>query len=333
MVRACAAALSGGGTITTPSEEVARALQDAGLDARATDLAELDPRSADAVALLDGELARAGEHAEGLLADLAAVLRPGGLLAVAVPGPLVGAGGRRFTAAPRAEAVGHRGLEVELLAAPGAAARARGRSGAPEAGDELLDRSPGLLDAGDALVAVGRAPRDERQRSATFFGSVPRKVVAAAVLCRDPSGRLLVVHDSFRRHWTIPGGVVDADEDPRSAAIREAYEEAGLHVEAERLLGVFSSSFPDRLVFVYEAWPVEPDRGTRPPRRCAPDTDQSTPPPRRFAPDVAAPAPLHTHEVDEAAWVELANGLARVAPYVREQLVRCLESPGGTWRQ
>lgn len=306
MVRACAPALAGAGSIATPSEDVAGALRAAGLDARSADPGGLDPRSADVIALLDGELASAGEHAEGLLAEAVAALRPGGLLAVAVAGPLAGGGGRRFSAAQLIEAVGHRGLRMELVAAPGAAARVRGRTGAPEAGDDLLDRSAGLLDAGDALVAVGRAPRDERERSTAFFDSVPRKVVAAAVLCRDASGRLLVVHDSFRRHWTIPGGVVDADEDPRSGAVREAYEEAGLRVVAGRLLGVFSSSGPDRLVFVYEASPAEPG---------------------------VWPVPVHAHEVDEAAWVELADGLARVAPYVREQLVRCLESPGGTWRQ
>jgi len=264
----------------------------------------LAPGSADAVALLDGELAGAGKHAERLLAEVVAAVRPGGLIAVAVPGPLTGGPDRRFTSAELSTALGHRGLAMELLAAPGAAARVRG--GARRLGDEVLDRSPGLLDAGDALVGVARTPIDERGRSAAFFASLPRKIVAAAVLCRDGSERLLVVYDRFRGHWTIPGGVVDADEDPRSGAVREAYEEAGLRVEAGALLGVFSASFPDRVVFVYDARPLDLD---------------------------ATPAPLHTHEIGEAAWVDLDEGLARVAGYVREQLLRCLESPGGTWRQ
>jgi ADP-ribose pyrophosphatase YjhB (NUDIX family) len=172
--------------------------------------------------------------------------------------------------------------------------------------DPVADRLPGLLDAGPRVLAAGRAPRDAADRSRAFFDTLPRKVVAAATLTRDPAGRVLIVHDSFRCHWTIPGGVVDADEDPRAAAERETHEESGVRVTATGLLGVFSGSWPDRLVLVYAAAPV--------------------------ATGTPAPRPVHAHEVDDAAWVGLDEALRRINPVTRAQLRRCLDEPGGTWR-
>lgn len=295
--------------MATPSPATAAALRTAGLPARCVPLEELPDGEAAAVVLLDDELTSAGEHAEGLMVDAARVLDGGGLLLVSarsrvhVAATGTAESGRPFDAAEVARLLGHRGFAVELLCAPGAASTLAGRT---PVYDPDLDRQPGLLDAGPRVVALGRRHAGQEARSAAFFDSLPRKVVAAAVICRDEDGRLLLVHDSFKRHWTIPGGVVDADEDPRAGAEREAWEEAGLRVRAGRLLGVFSVSWPDRLVLLYEA----------------------------TARDATGPlAPVHTHEVDAVEWVPLDDALRRCAPRIAEQVRRCLTEPGGTWRQ
>jgi ADP-ribose pyrophosphatase YjhB (NUDIX family) len=43
-----------------------------------------------------------------------------------------------------------------------------------------------------------------------------------------------------RPRWTLPGGGLDHGEDPRGAAVREAFEETGYRVRLRRLLTVES---------------------------------------------------------------------------------------------
>ncbi|WP_354639075.1 NUDIX hydrolase [Kitasatospora camelliae] len=64
--------------------------------------------------------------------------------------------------------------------------------------------------------------------------------VAAAVLLFDEQDRVLLVDPVYKPMWEFPGGVVERGEAPTDAALREAEEELGLHLEAPalRLLAV-----------------------------------------------------------------------------------------------
>jgi len=66
--------------------------------------------------------------------------------------------------------------------------------------------------------------------------------VAVAVLIVHQGKVLLArrVNDPFRGDWTLPGGFVDAGEDPARAAERECQEETGLKVQVTRLLDVIA---------------------------------------------------------------------------------------------
>lgn len=305
---AALAALDPALPLTTPSPLVAAGLRRAGRSVAVRAVERLPARETDALVLADDELSRAGEGAEGLLAMSVGAVIPRGALFVSALGAVVGAKGpapgrgRRFNSEQLLRTLGHASLAVEFMAAPGAAAAVSDAD--TDADYDPRDRLPGLLDAGARVVALGRTPRSPQERSEHFFASLPRKVVAAAALCRDRQGRLLVVYDSFRRHWTIPGGIVDRDEDPRSGALRETWEESGVRVEIGALLGVFSDVWPDRIVLVYGATPVD---------------------------GAPSPVPVHAHEISEAAWVDFDAALDRLAPYVRAQVTHCLEQPGRTW--
>jgi 8-oxo-dGTP pyrophosphatase MutT (NUDIX family) len=71
-----------------------------------------------------------------------------------------------------------------------------------------------------------------------YTETLPRKRMGAAVLLTDEMGRVLLVEPTYKDYWEIPGGAVEADESPRTAAVRELQEELGLLVSPGRLLVV-----------------------------------------------------------------------------------------------
>ncbi len=71
-----------------------------------------------------------------------------------------------------------------------------------------------------------------------YFKSLPRKVVSSAVLFTDKHSRLMIVNLTYKNHWGVPGGIVDENESPKQAAIREIKEELGLDLKNLRLLAV-----------------------------------------------------------------------------------------------
>ena len=59
------------------------------------------------------------------------------------------------------------------------------------------------------------------------------------VLVFDACDRALLVRDADNGLWTTLGGIIEPYETPSDAALREAFEEAGVIVELQRLVGVF----------------------------------------------------------------------------------------------
>ena len=69
--------------------------------------------------------------------------------------------------------------------------------------------------------------------------SVPRLVVDAVVLHR---GKIVLVRRAFepgKGELAAPGGFVELGESTEDAIVREVFEETGLRVRVERLLGVY----------------------------------------------------------------------------------------------
>ena len=70
-------------------------------------------------------------------------------------------------------------------------------------------------------------------------GHAPLLIPAVTVLTFDVDGRVLLVRHGDVGRWTTPGGAVDPQERPADAAVREMWEETGLHVALVRVLGVY----------------------------------------------------------------------------------------------
>ena len=76
--------------------------------------------------------------------------------------------------------------------------------------------------------------------------------VAVGTLVADANGRLLLVrrnHEPALGAWAFPSGFVDAGEVLEEAAAREVFEETGVRVRLERLVGAWSER-GDAVVFL-----------------------------------------------------------------------------------
>lgn len=54
---------------------------------------------------------------------------------------------------------------------------------------------------------------------------------AGAVAIIEHEGRVLALRQAHRKGWSLPGGLIDAGEQPQDAVVREVHEETGLTIE------------------------------------------------------------------------------------------------------
>ncbi len=84
-----------------------------------------------------------------------------------------------------------------------------------------------------------------------WLASLPRKQMGVGVLFLNETGELLIVKPNYRDHWQVVGGVIDANESPMTAAIRETKEEITVDIDTPKLLGVAYVSRRDSLRWVF----------------------------------------------------------------------------------
>ena len=118
-------------------------------------------------------------------------------------------------------------------------------------------------DDADAAGAAGAAGAADSVRSANSLGPepaafvLPRIPASAGALIFDELQRLLIVNPTYKAHWSIPGGIMEADgETPWEACRREVREEVGLDVGHARLAAVDflrpKSSRPGGMRFLFD---------------------------------------------------------------------------------
>ncbi|MGD0100973.1 MAG: NUDIX hydrolase [Acidobacteriota bacterium] len=69
--------------------------------------------------------------------------------------------------------------------------------------------------------------------------ATPKIDVRAAVFKGE---KLLLVRERLDGGWTMPGGWADVGDSPSKAAERETWEEAGFHVKAGKIVGVYDAN-------------------------------------------------------------------------------------------
>ncbi|MBI2772954.1 MAG: NUDIX hydrolase [Chloroflexi bacterium] len=96
---------------------------------------------------------------------------------------------------------------------------------------------------------------DGRERPACpvcgFADFLHVQIGANAVVERG--GSVLLVKLSYgprEGHWTLPGGLVESEETPEEAAVRETHEETGLDIELDGLVATYMRPAHER----HETW-------------------------------------------------------------------------------
>lgn len=127
----------------------------------------------------------------------------------------------------------------------------------------------------------------------------------AAVVLRDPTGRVLSVRKRGTRSFMLPGGKLEAGETGLDAAVREVAEELGLHLDARRLapLGNFTAPAAN-----------EPGLGVV--------CDVFS------APDVLEALPTVHDEIAEARWFPVDSDDPLLAPLSRDVIFPLLADSG-----
>jgi 8-oxo-dGTP diphosphatase len=69
-----------------------------------------------------------------------------------------------------------------------------------------------------------------------YLNRLPKKRMGAGCLLFNDQGKLLILKPTYKDHWLLPGGVIETNESPRQACIREVKEETGIDCKLIKLI-------------------------------------------------------------------------------------------------
>ena len=85
---------------------------------------------------------------------------------------------------------------------------------------------------------------------------LPRHSVSVAGVVFDQHDRVLAIRRRDNGQWQPPGGVLELDETFEDGVCREVLEETGVHVQVERLTGVYKHMKMGVVALVFRCVPT-----------------------------------------------------------------------------
>jgi ADP-ribose pyrophosphatase YjhB (NUDIX family) len=111
------------------------------------------------------------------------------------------------------------------------------------------------------LLVYRRLPRPARR--AVVRRVAPSFTVGAMCLIERADGRVLLICQSYRARWGLPGGLLERGEDASDAARREIREEVGIDVALVGEPAVVVDAQPRRVDLIFRARPVDDSHADR----------------------------------------------------------------------
>ena len=71
--------------------------------------------------------------------------------------------------------------------------------------------------------------------------------MGAGCLLFNSEDEILIVKPTYKDYWTLPGGVVEQNESPRDACMREVKEEIGIEIVPKRLVCIDYTSIKKKM--------------------------------------------------------------------------------------
>jgi ADP-ribose pyrophosphatase YjhB (NUDIX family) len=99
-----------------------------------------------------------------------------------------------------------------------------------------------LMEIAAEMIGAGTGidPRGLAQSFHSQIGYATPKIDVRSAVFQEQ--KLLLVRERLDGGWTMPGGWADVGDTPSRAAEREVWEEAGFHVKARKLVGVYDAN-------------------------------------------------------------------------------------------
>ena len=72
-------------------------------------------------------------------------------------------------------------------------------------------------------------------RCATLVFAITKTRIRGSLVAVWSKGRILLIKKSYRKAWSVPGGLLKRGETWEQAAVRELFEEVGIHIKEDTL--------------------------------------------------------------------------------------------------
>jgi 8-oxo-dGTP diphosphatase len=90
-----------------------------------------------------------------------------------------------------------------------------------------------------------------------WLKTLPKRVSSSVMILENSIGQTLIVKSGYKPYWTFPGGIIDSNETPKEAAIRETREEIGITVDSRKVEFVAvvdrRSEYADTYQFIFKS--------------------------------------------------------------------------------